>query len=458
MVTKPRVCIIGAGCAGVAMAKALVDRGVGFDCFERAPRFGGLWTDGECEGAGTAYQSLHLNSSKRRMEFSDFPMPAHYPDFPSRAEIGGYLAAYAHHFGVSGRVRVGHEVTEVAKSPSGCWSVRIDDRDERQYDVILVASGYHSVPKLPRRAGDGFAGEVMHSHDVRDAEPFAGRRVLVVGFGNSAVDIASMISTTADRTYLSTRRGTHVVPKYMFGRPFDELPAPPWPRSLRWAWYGLAVRLSAGSPRRYGLPAPSHRFGRAAITISSDLLSKIAHGHISPRRAVEGFRGNVVTYADGHQDEVDSVVYCTGYSHSVPFLERNNLDPGEVGYRLFEQIWDPRFSGLAHVGLVQPLGSTFPVVEAQAELLADWITGDYAPPDEAAVSRAIRRDRRRRERHYIPSERHALQVDEPDYTVRLEREHRRGRRRAGRPGTAAVEVPSSRPLGATDDRRPEVAL
>ncbi|HEX2393498.1 MAG TPA: NAD(P)-binding domain-containing protein [Solirubrobacterales bacterium] len=459
MVNAVRVCIVGAGSGGVAMAKALAERGIGFDCFERSSRFGGLWSEGErADRPGAGYRSLHLNSSKRKMEFGDFPMPEHYPDFPSRQQVGAYLASYARHFGVAERVQVGRQVTEIASSPCGCWAVRVDAREERVYDVVLVASGYHSTPKLPRGAARGFAGQVLHSHEVRDAAPFAGRRVLVVGFGNSGVDIASLVSTTAERTYLSTRRGTHIVPKYMFGRPFDELPAPPWPRALRWACYGLAVRLTVGSLRRYGLPDPSHEFGRSAVTISSDLLARIAHGDIQPRPAVTGFQGDAVNFADGGREEVDTVIYCTGYSHSVPFLERHGLDPGKNGYQLFEQIWDPRFAGLAHVGLVQPLGSLFPIVEAQAELLADWITGEYAQPSCAAMMRAIRRDRRRRERNYVASERHTLQVDEPGYTIRLHREHRRGRRRASRRAQALDRKQPCRSLGATDGPCPEIAL
>jgi thioredoxin reductase len=459
MVKQVRVCIVGGGGGGVAMAKALAERGLEFDWFERSHQLGGLWAEGEGGSGGARYRSLHLNSSKRRMEFSDFPMPEVYPDFPSREMVGTYLAAYARHFGVADRVEVGREVTGVAKSPCGRWAVRLDDREERLYEVVLVASGYHSTPKLPDGAGRGFGGEVLHSHDVRDAVPFAGRRVLIVGLGNSAVDIASLVSSTAERTYISTRRGNHVVPKYMFGRPFDELPAPPWPRQLRWAWYGLAIRLSVGSLRRYGLPSPSHDFGRAAVTISSDLLARIAHGDVQPRAAIEEFDERTVSFADGHRDEVDTVIYCTGYSHSVPFLERGGLDPGGNDYRLFEQIWDPRFAGLAHVGLVQPLGSLFPVVEVQARLLGDWIAGRYALPDCGAMSRAIRGARRRRKRYYVDSARHTLQVDEPEYSHRLQREHRRGIRRARR-HRQPVELPEQepRPFGAIDGTGAEIAI
>ncbi len=460
MVRGARVCIVGAGGGGVAMAKALAQRDLPFDWFERSPHLGGLWSQKNgTDPCGAAYSSLHLNSSKRRMEFSDFPMPDEYPDFPSLREVAAYLAAYADHFGVTDRVSLGSEVTGVGKSECGCWAVRINDGDERLYDAVLVASGYHSKPKLPPDAAGGFRGEILHSHDIRDAAPFAGRRVVVVGFGNSAVDIACLLSTTAERTYLSTRRGTHVVPKYLFGRPFDELPAPPWPRSLRWAWYGLAVRLSVGSLGRYGLPTPNHYFGQAAVTISSDLLHRIAHGVVQPRPAVGVCHAGSVTFEDGRREDVDTIVYCTGYRHSVPFLERSGFDPGKINYRLFEQIWDPRFPSLAHVGLVQPLGSLFPIVETQAELLADWIGGRYALPRCSVMSRAIRRDHRRRERNYVSSERHLLQVDEPDYSNRLRREHRRGIRQARKQGRAADRMlePLEAPFGATDGPCTEIA-
>jgi len=428
-----RACVIGAGAAGIATAKALAERGVAFDWLERGARIGGLWTGGDHGGHGVAYRTLHINSSKRQMQFSDYPMPDAYPDFPSRAQVAAYLGAYARHFGVAERVELRRRITDVQPCPDGGWAVQIDGDEVRTYDVVLVASGHHSTPKLPLGAGDGFDGEVLHSHDVRDAAAFEGRHVLVVGFGNSAADIASLVSTTAKRTYLSTRRGAHVVPKYLFGRPFDELPAPPWPRALRWGTYALATRLTVGPLRRYGLPEPGHRFGRAAVTISCDLLARIVHGHVQPRPAVRELHGASVTFDDGRREPIDTIVYCTGYHHSAPFLERRGLDPAGAGYRLFEQIWDPRFVGLAHVGLVQPLGSFFPVFEAQARLLADWAAGTYALPDLDAMTEAIARAERRRARRYVASERHVLQVDEPDYSRGLERERRRGTRR----GTAA---------------------
>lgn len=424
----PRVCIVGAGAAGITTAKALLERGVAFDCFERAPELGGLWTEGD-DGYGVAYRSLHINSSKGQMQFSDFPFPEAYPDFPSRAQVAAYLSAYARRFGVEDHVEFGREVADVKLDADGRWEVSLDGDERRTYDAVLVASGHHTTPYLPPDAGRDFGGEVLHSDDVRDPSVFEGRHVLVVGFGNSAVDIASMVSATAAQTYLSTRRGAHVVPKYLFGRPFDELPAPRWPRALRWGWYGLVTRLTVGSLERYGLPAPTHRFGRSAITISSDLLPRIVHGKVQPRPGIFSLSDASVTFTDGRKDQVDTIVYCTGYTYSAPFLERGGFHPGEVDYRLFEQIWDPRFDGLAHVGLVQPLGSFFPVFEVQARLLADWVAGAYTLPDQAGMEAGIDRAERRRGRRYVASQRHVLQVDEPDYSNGLERERRRGSRR-----------------------------
>jgi hypothetical protein len=440
-----RVCIVGAGAAGIVMAKTLLERGVVFDCIERGERSGGLWSEGGGEHT-VGYRSLHINSSKCQMQFRDFPFPDAFPDFPSREQVAIYLRDYARHFGVEQEVEQGREVIGVARAPGGTWEVRLDGGERRDYEAVLLASGHHSSPKLPINAGHGFGGAVMHSHDVRGAEAFDGRRVLVVGFGNSAVDIASLISTTAASTYISTRRGTHVVPKYLFGRPFDQFPAPAWPRALRWGCYGLATRIAVGRLERYGLPAPDHRFGRSAVTISADLLARITHGNVQPRPAVESLHENGVAFVDGREAEIDTIVYCTGYRHSRPFLQRGGLDPAEIDYQLFEQIWDPRFDGLAHLGLVQPLGSFFPTFEAQSQIVADWVCREYALPDQAAMESAIERAERRRRRRYFESERHLLQVDEPQYSRGLARERKRGLRRAkaGRRGRMWLEPASLR--------------
>jgi len=438
------VCIIGAGAAGISMAKTLLEHGVEFDCFERESELGGLWAEGESDYA-VRYRSLHLNSSKNQIRFRKFPFPACAPDFPSSAQVAAYLGAYARHFGVTDHVQLGRDVTDIQQTRSGGWSVSIDAEEQRYYDVLLLAIGHHSTPKLPDNAGRGFGGEILHSHDVRDAVPFAGRNVLVVGFGNSAADIACMASSTAARTYISTRRGAHVVPKYLFGRPFDTLPAPLWPRALRWGWYGLATRLSVGPLEHYGLPTPEHRFGSAAVTISSDLLTRIGHGDIQPRPGIAELHEGSVTFADGQTDEIDTIIYCTGYAHAAPFLTRRGLGPSAGGYRLYEQIWDPRFSGLAHVGLVQPLGSFFPVFESQARLLANWIVGEYALPDQETMLEEADRAIRMRQRRYTASERHVLQIDEFDYRRALKRERRRGARRARSERRKARRMPEAAP-------------
>lgn len=424
-----RVCVVGAGAAGIVMAKTLLERGIEFDCFERGEQIGGLWSEGGGRQA-VAYRSLHINSSKSQMQFRDFPFPELYPDFPSRAQVAAYLGDYARHFGVDREVECGREVTHVGPSAGGAWEVCLDNGERRGYDSVLVSSGHHSAPKLPADAGQGFGGEVLHSHDVSTAERFEGKRVLVVGFGNSAVDIASLVSTTAAFTYISTRRGTHVVPKYLFGRPFDQFPAPARPRALRWGCYGLATRIAVGRLERYGLPSADHRFGRSAVTISSDLLPRIAHGNVLPRPAVEALREDEVAFVDGREETIDTIVYCTGYEHWTPFLEGSGLGPAEIDYKLFAQIWDPRAEGLAHVGLVQPLGSFFPTFEAQSRIVADWVAGEYALPGRADMESAIERAERHRRRRYFESERHLMQVDEPQYSHGLARERKRGLRRA----------------------------
>src|SRR5437016_1252139 len=123
----PRACVIGAGSSGIAAAKALHERGVPFDCFEKSDRIGGNWVFGNRNGMSSAYRSLHINTSKERMEFSDFPMPEDYPDFPHHTLIAAYFDAYAQRFGLHERISFGTAVERAHRRADGAWEVTLDN-------------------------------------------------------------------------------------------------------------------------------------------------------------------------------------------------------------------------------------------------------------------------------------------------------------------------------------------
>src|SRR5262245_44490427 len=174
------VAVIGAGSSGLAVLKALRDDGVAVECFERGSDVGGQWRYQNDSGLSGAYASLRTNVSRPRMQYPRFPMPASYGDFPRHTDMAAYLTAYAEAFGLHRLIRFGTTVERIEPGPEGAWRIELDSDSVRHVRAVVVAIGVFWCPKLPEHPGD-FAGEVIHSHDYRTPESFAGRRVLVVG-------------------------------------------------------------------------------------------------------------------------------------------------------------------------------------------------------------------------------------------------------------------------------------
>ena len=216
-----KVCIIGAGASGIVAAKTLHERGIPFDCFEKGSNVGGLWRYENDNGAAVAYKSLHINTSRKKMQFADFPMPSDYPNFPHHSLIARYFDSYVDHFAFREKITFQTAVEHVKPLEGGNFRVVTEDRHGVRrtglYSAVLVANGHHSLPRLPKLPGQ-FSGQALHSSRYRSADEMAGRRVLVLGLGNSGCDIACDVARVAERTFLSTRRGAHIIPKYVFGQ------------------------------------------------------------------------------------------------------------------------------------------------------------------------------------------------------------------------------------------------
>ncbi|HEV7753074.1 MAG TPA: NAD(P)-binding domain-containing protein [Baekduia sp.] len=432
----PRVCVIGAGSSGIAAAKVLHERGIPFDVYETSDRVGGNWVFGNVNGMSSSYRSLHINTSRERMEYSDFPMPTSYPDFPHHTQIAEYFDAYVDHFGFRDRIRFATAVEDVARRDDGGWDVRIAGGEAVAYDAVLVANGHHWDPRLPEPAFPGhdtFDGEQLHAHHYRTEDQLAGRDVVVLGMGNSAMDIAVDASYAAKRTYLAARRGAHVIPKYLFGRPIDQIGGAEWlPSWVRFPMFRLMLRLSVGSMETYGLPRPDHRFAQAHPTISGRILDRLAHGAITPKPNIAALEGDRVRFVDGTSVHADLVIYCTGYRISFPFLDPALLAAPDNEVPLYRHVFHPEVPGLFFVGLIQPLGAIMPIAERQCELIADHLEGRHALPAPHEMRRAIRRERARMRRRYVASKRHTIQVDYDDYMRTLRRERRVGAERTPR--------------------------
>ena len=438
-----RACLIGAGSSGIAAAKALFEAKIPFDCFEKSDRVGGNWVFGNKNGMSSAYEGLYINTSRERMAYSDFPMPKSYPDFPHHSQIARYFEDYVDHFGFRKTIHFETSVEHVAKTATGRWHVTLRDAggrvEERTYRAVLVANGHHWDPLLPDPPFPGsFAGRTLHAHHYKSKDELRGKRVVVVGMGNSAMDIAVESSEVAKRTFLSGRRGVHIIPKYAFGRPLDQFFTSarlPWP--VRQKMGEALHRLAVGDMERYGLPRPDHRLGEAHPTISGRILDRLTHGAVTPKPNVAELMGDRVRFTDGTVEEADVIVYCTGYRVTFPFFDPGFVSAKDNDLALFMRVFHPDHDGLAFVGLLQPLGAIMPLAEAQGRWLARHLGGSYALPSRREMRAHMEEERKRMFARYVRSKRHTMQVDFDDYLLELEREIRRGERRARGKGAGA---------------------
>lgn len=433
-----KTAIIGAGSSGLTVLKALREAGVPAVCFEKGSKVGGNWVFGNDNGQSRIYRSLRINTSRDRMQFSDFPMPADYPDYASHAQVSRYFEAYADAFELRPGIRFRARVERVEPSPGAGYRLTTDDGQRHEVDAVVVANGHHWDPAWPDPPPPGhFDGVVMHSHHyVSPSEPHAlgDARVVVVGIGNSAVDIASELTRSGAEVTLSVRRGAWVLPKHVFGRPIDQPGILPknLPEDVKTSIAELWYRLRVGAPAEFGLPTPDHRLGHAHPTLSDDLLPLLRSKRLSARPAIRELSGKRVRFVDGTSLEADAIVYCTGYRVTFPFFEPSFVSAPDNELPLFLRCFHLEHSGLMFAGLAQPLGAIMPLVEAQGRLFAACLRGDYELPGAAEMRERARREREHVRRRFVASRRHTMQVDLDEYVEDVARELRAGQRRSGR--------------------------
>lgn len=433
-----KTCIIGAGSSGLAVAKALKDSGLPFDCFDEGNRVGGLWVFKNKNGKSAAYRSLSINTSRDRMQYADFPMPRDYPDYPGHERMAAYFEAYAERFDLLHKISFETRVERVERDSLGGFRVSLSSGVSARYRAVVVANGHHWDPSWPSPPVPGdFSGVILHSHayvDPSEPHELRGKRVVVVGFGNSAVDIACELAHDggAASVVLATRRGAWVLPKYLGKTPLDQLKLVPLflPVPLRQRLGHVFYRLVVGRPEDYGLPRPDHLLGGAHPTISSQLLPMLRAGRVRRKPNLVRFHGSHVEFADGTREPADAVIFATGYKVSFPFFDPSFVSAPNNELPLYFRLFHLEIDDLFFVGLAQPLGAIMPIAEAQAKLLADYLLGRYALPSRAAMRRATDAETRAAKQRYVASRRHTMQVDFDDFLKALAKEHRAGRKRA----------------------------
>jgi len=454
MKRQPTIAIIGSGVSGLTMMKALRDRGLSYTTFEKSDQIGGNWVFRNKNGMSSAYRSLHIDSSRYSIEFDDFPFPPGYPDFPHHTQIAAYFQGYADHFGLREGIRFNTGVERAEPIAGGRWRLTLDTGEVQEFDLLVVANGHHWDARWPDPPFPGhFDGIQIHSHQYIDTftpHDLHGKRVLVVGVGNSAMDISCELSHrgVAARLVVSTRRGAHIIPKYLFGRPLDAVVRsrpwlPMWPQRM---FGSLLIRLAVGRMSNYGLPQPKHRIWQTHPTVSSEFLIRAGSGDITVKPNIAMLAGDTVRFEDGTSEPFDAIIYATGYKITFPFFDPALLAAKDNDLPLFKRAFHPGMPNLIFVGFAQAVPSIIKFVEIQTRWLAAYVAGAYALPGDDEMRKIIDRDQRVANAHFVSTRRHTMQADTNLYAWDLAKELKRGARRASRGGN--LPPASAQPMDA----------
>lgn len=417
---QSRIAVIGAGPSGITAAKNLLQ--VGFRnvvIFEKNTVIGGNWVYSEAQGHSSVFETTHIISSKSLSEYEDFPMPEHYPDYPSHTQLREYFQAYADEFGVTELIKFGVTVEKAELTEAGKWKIKTNELiGEYIFDQLLVCNGHHWNPRYPEYPGE-FAGDFIHSHEFKNNRGFENQRVLVIGGGNSACDIAVETSRVAAFTGISMRRGYYFIPKFILGKPSDTLGQGLdfIPRKLRAKFTKLLLKIAVGDMTEYGLQKPKHDVFEAHPVINSELLYFIRHGKIHPRVDIERMEGKNVFFKDGKVEEYDTIIAATGYKITFPFFNKEFIDYTDGPVPLFKHVFHPELNQLFFIGLVQPLGCIWPLSDLQSKLVANYLAGNYTLP--VNLKQQIEQMIQRTKSLFMDTPRHTVEVFYHDYRKEL---------------------------------------
>lgn len=420
---EPKVAIIGAGCSGITAIKNLLQAGVkNIVCFEQNDQVGGNWIFTQKVSHSSVCETTHIISSKTMSAYEGFPMPKEYPDYPSHHQVLTYFQAYAKQFGLMPYIRFNTKVDQVKKVENEKWQIETTGGEKEVFDYLLVANGHHSVPRHPAFR-EQFTGKYLHSHAFKNNKGFEGERVLVIGAGNSGCDCAVEISRVAQKVDISIRTPQHIIPKFFLGRPSDTFNDKMiWlPRFIQRPLLSLSLKLQVGDYRSYGLERPKHNVIDAHPTLNSELLYKIRHGKVHPKRGIEKVEDKTVYFNDGTDATYDTIVAATGYQISTPFFERSFLDYSNSDrVPLYLRMFHAEHPTMIFIGLCQPQGAVWPLSDAQSKIAGNYIAQRWTLPKN--IRTLAEQDADQIEKEFLKRKRHTVEVHYHQYLRKLKKQ------------------------------------
>lgn len=410
---EKRVCVIGAGPSGISAIKNIREKGIEVVAYDYNHDVGGNWIYSEKESHSSVFETTHIISSKTLSEYADFPFSPEVADYPSHEELRNYFQSYAKHFDLYSCIEFNTLVKSCRLVDNHSWEiVTVCDKREKKelFTDLVVCNGHHWEPKYPEYPGK-FTGEFLHSHQFKKATPFKDMRVLVIGGGNSACDVAVETSRISKKTAISWRRGYRILPKFIMGKPSDVFASSMTFLPVRWRNFlaGILVRIATGPNKMYGLQKVKHKFGETHPTVNSELLYKIRHGKVHPKVDIDSFEGKTVHFKDGSKEDFDAVIACTGFVLSHPFFKKELIDYRNGPVPLYLKMFHPNINNLYFIGMFQPLGCIWPGAEQQSKLAAMALSGEWHRP--ANIEQLCAREINHPHMKQIKTSRHTITVD-----------------------------------------------
>lgn len=418
------VCIIGAGPSGITAAKNCKASGIAFDIFEKNNKVGGNWVFDSDTGHSSVYENTHIISSRYFSEYEDYPMPAHYPDYPRHDQLQEYFENYSKHFGIYNRIKFNHTIDKVTKTDNERWEVEFTDakgkKNKNIYDYLMVCNGHHWMPKYPKYEGE-YTGIWMHSHDFkRVTDDWRDKKILVIGAGNSACDVVVESARVSKDVYISMRSPQWFIPKFLLGQPADVLvkSIEKLPTKVRQKVLTKTLKTMVGKYSDFGLPEPNRPLLTQHPTANSDFIDYVRHGKIKPKPAVKRFNGKEVEFVDGTKQEFDIICCCTGFWTVLPFFDKDFIDFQHAEkIPLYRKMFHAEHKTLYFIGLFQPLGCIWPMSDFQAKLACQEISGKYKRP--ADLKAAIQYEIDHPHYDFDGGQRHAVEVDYNEFRKEL---------------------------------------
>lgn len=420
------VCVIGAGPSGITALKNLIDQGLDAVCYDFNTDVGGNWIYNENVSHSSVFETTHIISSKTLSQYEDFTFDEFekgLPDYPSHDQLRRYFQAYAAKFNLYPHIKFQTLVVSCALNESNQWIVQTSKDGQLTTEVfshLVVCNGHHWKPRMPHYPGN-FTGKLMHSHEFKNSSPFKGQRILVIGGGNSACDVAVETSRVSAKTTISWRRGYRIVPKFLFGKPSDVVASRMafLPTRLKFFFSELTVKIFSGSNKNYGLQEPEHAITGTHPTINEELLYKVRHGKVFPKGDIDRFDGQQVIFKDGSVEEFDTIIACTGYILAHPFFKEDFLNYSEGDVPLYLKMLHEKYDNLFFVGMFQPLGCIWPAAELQSKIAARAIKGMWKRPEN--IVDLCHREVTHPHLNQIKTPRHTITVDFHLFTNELKK-------------------------------------